>query len=198
MPYEYRRMTNAEREAVLKQREAKGYPLYAPPHPFKVKTCYLLTAANYEHQGIIKPEARLTEFQKLVFERFAEFEVEVAAWVFLHNHYHLLAFVPHFPRLSILFNRLHGVTSRQWNLEDEKVGRKVWYKYTDRMIRDERHYFATINYIHYNPVKHGYTKRADEWPWSSFHWYFEHSGRDWLVEIWKRYPIKSYGDKWDI
>jgi len=55
-----------------------------------------------------------------------------------------------------------------------------------------------INYIHYNPVRHGYSKRMDEWEWSSFSWYWEEKGRDWLVEIWKKYPIKGYGDKWDL
>ncbi len=26
-----------------------------------------------------------------------------------------------------------------------------------------------VNYIHYNPVKHGYTKEIRAWPYSSFH-----------------------------
>ena len=109
-----------------------------------------------------------------------------------------MTYVPIFPKLSLLFNRLHGATSRQWNLEDNQVGRKVWYKFNDRMIRSEGHYFTTVNYIHYNPVRHGYTKRMDDWQWSSFHWYLEEKGRDWLVEIWKKYPLKNYGDKWDV
>jgi hypothetical protein len=47
-------------------------------------------------------------------------------------------------------------------------------------------------------VKHGYAKRMDEWEWSSFGWYLEEMGRDWLVEIWKKYPITGYDEKWDI
>lgn len=124
--------------------------------------------------------------------------IAVSAWVFLANHYHLLADVPVFAKLSLLFNRLHGVTSHQWNLEDNQVGRKVWYKFNDHMIRSEGHYLTTLNYMHHNPVRHGYTKRMDEWEWSSFRWYLEKMGRDWLVEIWKKYPLKNYGEKWDI
>jgi putative transposase len=198
MPYEYRRMTPVQREAVLHLRKARGFPLHAP-HPLNEKNYYLLTAANFEHKHIMAKAERRTEFQKLVLEKFLEAGIEIVAWVFLANHYHLLAFVPVFPKLPLLFNGLHGATSRQWNLEDGMTGkRKVWYQFTDRMIRGEPHFYSTLNYIHYNPVKHGYAKRMDEWEWSSFGWYLEEMGRDWLVEIWKKYPITGYGEKWDI
>lgn len=198
MPYEYRRMTPEQREEVVRLRATRGYPLHAPPHPLNEKTYYLLTAANFEHRHLMASAERRAEFQKFILEKFQEAGVEINAWVFLANHYHLLTYVPIFPKLSLLFNRLHGATSHQWNLEDNQVGRKVWYKFNDRMIRSEGHYFTTLNYIHYNPVRHGYTKRMDEWEWSSFHWYLEEMGRDWLVEIWKKYPLKNYGDKWDV
>ncbi len=198
MPYEYRRMSPEQREAILRVRAERGYPLHAPPHPLKEKTYYLLSAANFEHRHIMVNAERRTEFQKLALEKFQEFDNEVSAWVFLPNHYHVLAYVPNFPKLPVLFNRLHGSTSRKWNLEDDQTGkRKVWYEFHDRMIRNEAHFYATLNYIHYNPVKHGYSKRMNEWEWSSFSWYLEEMGRDWLVEIWRKYPIKNYGDKWD-
>ena len=28
-----------------------------------------------------------------------------------------------------------------------------------------------MEYIHWNPVKHGYVARVMDWPYSSFHWY---------------------------
>ena len=31
-----------------------------------------------------------------------------------------------------------------------------------------------IDYIHYNPVKHGYVKQVIDWEWSSFHRYTRH------------------------
>ncbi len=39
------------------------------------------------------------------------------------------------------------------------------------MIRDERDLHHHLDYIHINPVKHGYVKRAIDWPYSSFHRY---------------------------
>ena len=199
MSYEYRRMTREQREATLKERIDKGYPLHAPPHPIKEKSYYLLTAANFEHRHIMAKAQRRTEFQTKASEKFAEFELQTAGWVFLPNHYHVMAYVPVFAKLPLLFNRLHGATARQWNLEDRLTGKRtVWYQFSDRMIRGEAHFYTTLNYLHYNPVKHGYVKRIDEWEWSSFNWYLAEKGRDWLVEIWRKYPIKNYGEKWDV
>ena len=56
-----------------------------------------------------------------------------------------------------------------WNREDGIPNRKVWYRFSDRGMRSEGHFFASINYIHANPVKHGYVEKATEWPWSSLH-----------------------------
>jgi putative transposase len=40
-------------------------------------------------------------------------------------------------------------------------------------LRDEADLNRHINYIHYNPVKHGFVKKAADWPGSSFHRYVQ-------------------------
>jgi hypothetical protein len=40
-------------------------------------------------------------------------------------------------------------------------------EYWDRTIHDEKHFRATVDYIHANPVKAGLVHSAEEWPWSS-------------------------------
>jgi len=122
---------------------------------------------------------------------------EIVAWVVLPNHYHLLARVTDVPALSRIFRAVHGRLSRQWNLEDHAVGRKVWYCYSDRAIRSEGHYYTTLNYIHYNPVKHGWSLSPYDWPHSSVSWYLEHEGREWLQDLWTAYPVREYGRGWD-
>jgi len=196
--YEYRNLTPEQRRLVVQFRQERGYPWHAPPHPVRGANYYLLTAANFEHATIMASEERRTEFQGLLLEALTNNEeVEVVAWVILPNHYHVLAWLEHLKTASVALQRLHGSTSRQWNLEDHNVGRKVWYRFTDRVIRSERHFYATINYIHYNPVKHGWIKRVDGWVCSSFWAYLETKGREWLVDLWRRYPVKDYGKGWD-
>ena len=73
----------------------------------------------------------------------------------------------------------------------------MWYHFTDRKIRNEVHYWKAINYIHYNPIKHGWAEKMDDWSESSFHDYYEDCGREWLVEKWKEYQIGNFGKGWD-
>jgi putative transposase len=91
MPYEYRKLTPNQREEVVAQRQAMGYPLHAPPHPFHEAGYYMLTAANYEHVRVMNSPERRTEFQHRLLIAFQEIKAEVAAWVVLANPYHILA-----------------------------------------------------------------------------------------------------------
>ena len=73
----------------------------------------------------------------------------------------------------------------------------MWYRYTDRAMRSERHCYTTVNYIHYNPVKHRLAETPYDWPWSSVHWYLDHFGRQWLRDLWQQYPVREFGKGWD-
>ena len=42
-------------------------------------------------------------------------------------------------------------------------------RYFEHTIIDEKDLNNQINYIHYNPVKHGYAKSVKDWKYSSFH-----------------------------
>jgi putative transposase len=47
--------------------------------------------------------------------------------------------------------------------------RGIWQRrYWEHMIRDEHDYAAHVDYVHFNPVKHGYVQHPAEWPHSSF------------------------------
>jgi putative transposase len=62
--------------------------------------------------------------------------------------------------------------------KDERISRSrmskgergIWQRrYWEHAIRDDQDYQNHLDYIHYNPVKHGYVQAAKEWPHSSFH-----------------------------
>jgi putative transposase len=47
--------------------------------------------------------------------------------------------------------------------------RAIWQRrFWEHQIRNDHDYKNHIDYIHFNPVKHGYCKRAGDWPFSSF------------------------------
>jgi putative transposase len=43
----------------------------------------------------------------------------------------------------------------------------------EHLIRDEGDFVRHVDYIHFNPVKHGQVTRAADWPYSSIHRYIE-------------------------
>ncbi|GGO82002.1 transposase [Marinobacterium nitratireducens] len=52
----------------------------------------------------------------------------------------------------------------------KKGERGIWQRrYWEHLIRNERDLHRHLDYIHYNPVKHGLVSQAREWPYSSFH-----------------------------
>jgi putative transposase len=195
--YEYRKLNEQQRAELVAQRLAQGYPPHSPPHPVRDQPYYLLTATCYEHAMHMLNPARRQRVLDELFKVFIDAGMEIMAWVILPNHYHLLVHVTIFDLLGDLFRAVHGPASRDWNLEDQTPGRKVWYRFSDRAIRSERHYWTTVNYIHYNPIKHGWTTSPYDWVETSVHWYREEKGREWLQEIWRSHPIHDYGRGWD-
>ena len=48
----------------------------------------------------------------------------------------------------------------------------MWQRrYWEHTFFDEDDLNTHIDYIHYNPVKHGLAERVDDWAWSSYHQY---------------------------
>ena len=104
---------------------------------------------------------------------------------FLLDHFHVIiqptgesnfsdimhSFKPHFTRE---FKKMMGLSSSE--------PLKFWQKrFWDHVIRDQNDLDRHIDYIHYNPVRHGYVKSPFDWPHSSIHRYFEEGfyQRDW-------------------
>ena len=192
-------MTKQEREQTLAARHSRKLPSHSPPHfDFEGTHCYLLSAACYEHSAIIgrSPE-RMTECEYETLKVYRNFCLSLHAWCILPNHYHALVKTDRIKALRQGIGGFHGRSAFSWNTEDGYRGRKVWYNCFERRIKSERHFWATMNYIHHNPVHHGYVDRWSDWPWSSASEFLKQAGRERALEIWMNYPILDYGKKWD-
>lgn len=64
-------------------------------------------------------------------------------------------------------------------------------------MKSERHFWATLNYVHHNPVHHGYVKQWQDWPFSSARDYLAEMGKERAAEVWREYPLLDYGKDWD-
>jgi putative transposase len=54
--------------------------------------------------------------------------------------------------------------------KDSRGEYRLWQRrFWEHTIRDDDDRQAHVDYIHYNPVKHGLVERAADWPYSSIH-----------------------------
>jgi len=197
--YIWRQLTPKQREEVLAWRKDNGRPWHSPPHrPNYGHLDFLVSASCYQHAPHIGFSLqRMDSFSANLLDVLQRHTARTVAWCVLPNHYHALVEAPNILALLFELGRLHGRTSHAWNGEESTLGQQVFHRVTERFMRSERHFFATINYVHNNPVHHGYVRLWTEWPWSSAAEYLEQMGRAEVERVWKEYPIRDYGKKWD-
>ncbi len=195
--YDYRKLSPQERHLILEERRRRGFPLHAPPHFKGIAGVCLVTAACYEHRPIFENPNDLSWLLHEFLESLSVAGLSCNAWVFLPNHYHILLETQDIQIVSKTLRLLHSRIATSINGRHKQRGRKVWYRFSDRLIRSENHYWATVNYIHCNPVKHGYVDKMTEWPWSSVHEYIVRFGQAWFERTWNTYPVGNYGKGWD-
>jgi len=142
---------------------------HRPPHRSGEGIAHFVTGATVSRYPHLLAEARRSHFGDLIFSWADECHLRVVAWVVLKEHYHVILDPGDGSpdRLQRWTNAVHSDSSRLWNLEDGQPGRQVWYQYWDRTLWTEGDLWSRINYIHGNPVKHGYVKAAIDYAWSS-------------------------------
>jgi putative transposase len=197
--YIWRQLTPEQREEVLAWRKANARPWHSPPHrPNRGHRDFLVSAACFEHAHHIGfcPQ-RMDDFAASLLDVLDREATRTIAWCVLPNHYHALVEAPNILKLLGELGQLHGRTSHRWNGEERTRGRQVFHRATERFMRSDRHFFASLNYVHNNPVHHRYVQRWTDWPWSSAIEYLERTGRAEAERLWKEFPLLDYGKKWD-
>ena len=81
-------------------------------------------------------------------------------WLFRVNENHSVSSLVASLKQRVIHSR------RQTGLNWQGLWQRRFY---DHIIRDERDFREHLDYIHYNPVRHGYVSMACQWKWSSFH-----------------------------
>ena len=171
--------------------------LHHPPHILLDDTWYQITASTYQNRPVLaSPESKQLAgdlLQTLI----NEFGFRLKAWVILNNHYHLLLKSKRGVDLPLFIRRYHGRISFDLNRKENVRDRQVWHNYWDTCIRDEAGFWMRFNYIHHNPVKHGYVSRMEDWPYSSYNYYLKAKGAEWLADVLRRYPVVDFTDYFD-
>ena len=115
---------------------------------------------------------------------------EIVAMVVLPDHLHAVWCLPegdadHPKRWSLIKAGFSRGLPRTESIRASRLGKRergIWQRrYWEHQIRDNGDLVRHVEYVHFNPVRHGYVKQAADWPYSLIH-RFIREGR--VAETW--------------
>ncbi len=141
---------------------------------------FTVTVADRSGGLLVRHIDRLRRIYGTIHKRYP---FETIAICILPDHLHAIwALPPGDDRYPLRWNTIKAGFAR--GLDEETAlrtssmlarrERGLWQRrYWEHAIRDDIDLERHVDYIHYNPVKHGYVSHVQDWPYSSFHRYVE-------------------------
>lgn len=116
----------------------------------------------------------------------------IDAWVVLPDHLHAIWTLPEgdadyanrWRTIKQHFSRAIESTEYRSAVRMRRGERGIWQRrFWEHAIRDDRDFATHCDYVHINPVKHGYVERTRDWPFSTFSRFVEAGiySEDWAV-----------------
>jgi putative transposase len=109
---------------------------------------------------------------------------QIEGWVLLPDHLHAIWTLPaadddYATRWRLIkrdvTRRLGGACHNPAVMTERRRAKRqgsLWqHRYWEHWLRDDDDVRRHLDYLHFNPVKHGLVASAADWPWSSFHRY---------------------------
>ena len=155
---------------------------------------YFFTLVTFDRQPILTtPQAR-TVLRQAFRETRLHQPFQLDAICLLPNHLHCLWTLPNNDAdFSGRWNRIKGLFSKHYraanvlhndpNPSRQRKGEtSIWQRrFWEHCIRDDDDFRCHLDYLHFNPVKHGHATNAFDWPWSSLPRYVQ---KGWYDRTW--------------
>ena len=95
-------------------------------------------------------------------------QYDLHAYTIMPNHVHMvMTLLPEAPVLFKIMQHLKRNTAKKSNQILERTGVAFWEDESyDHVVRDEKEFYRIINYILQNPIKAGFVKEWQQWPFS--------------------------------
>jgi putative transposase len=122
----------------------------------------------------------IQQLKESIFTVKERFPFHIIAMVVLPDHLHAIWRLPYgetnysirWREIKSAFSRKIPKTENSNKSRQRKNERGIWQRrFWVHTISNEEDLRRHIDYIHYNPVKHGYVKCVSDWPYSTFHAY---------------------------
>ncbi len=149
---------------------------------------YFITNNTHDRQPFLVAEVDLFWLAIETMKKRSLFDL--IAWVILPDHFHIII-DPLENNISELMKRIKLSFSMNYRKKQSLKNLNVWQKrFWDHIIRNQDDFNRHIDYIHYNPVKHGLANNPLDYKHSSISKFSEYYQEDWGVTE----KIKFNGD----
>lgn len=143
---------------------------------------FFFTVVTHERRRFLRHEANAALIREAFRYAFNQHPFLIDAFVLLPDHLHCIWTLPENDNdFSLRWRLIKSYFSRKCGDEFKglqtanrlnKGEQAVWqHRFWEHQIRDDRDLIRHVEYIHYNPVKHGLVKAPNAWPHSTFHRY---------------------------
>ncbi|MEN6531697.1 MAG: transposase [Anaerolineaceae bacterium] len=158
---------------------------------------YFFTLVTHNRQKIFSDSAAVDILVKAIRDTQKRIQFDLIAYCILFDHVHLLISLPIDHRsFSQIIRNVKRITTKHIRELLGKPELTIWQaRFWEHTIRDEEDLKHHFDYIHYNPVKHGYVEDYGNWAWSSFSEYFDNDSSIYKIEATKfEDENRSYGE----
>jgi putative transposase len=155
---------------------------------------YFFTVVTYRRQPLLCDTKVRDALRKAIESVRINRPFKIDAWVLLPDHLHCIWTLPSddadyairwgLIKRSVSLACATDYKRLDWMSASKRKHREstLWQRrYWEHRIRDDQDFTRHVDYIHYNPVKHGLCEQVVDWPYSTFHRYVARGemGIDW-------------------
>jgi len=148
-------------------------------------TTYFVTLECLLHHPLLAPPGLKQMLISALRETKRQFGLSIGAYVILDDHLHLVLIAPTESDFHGPMNYLRARFVRAWRDDDKTRNEDMFWEhgFRSRLLVDADKLRQHVDYIHYDPVRHGLCERAYDYRWSSLRARVEqgHYPEDWAV-----------------
>ena len=153
--------------------------------------CFFFTLVCHKRQKIFANKSNINRLRTAFRQVKLKHPFNIDAIVLLPDHLHCIWQLPEDDSNYSLRWRLikHFVATGVSASRNHRNEKQIWQRrFWEHSIRDQNDWQKHMDYIHYNPVKHGYVSRPEAWQYSSFSMAVQ---KGWYDKGWGASPPES-------
>ena len=170
---------------------------------------YFFTVVTHQRRQLLIDEDVRNALREGIEKTKVLFPFQILAWVLLPDHLHCIWTRPEgdadfAKRWGMIKRNVSQYCANRLNTNENRNLSRIkrnessfWQRrYWEHQIRNETDFKRHVDYIHWNPLKHGLVEQVSDWPYSTFHRYVKDGiyPKDWCGNAEAKRDIAGFGE----